>query len=190
MVVDFTFPRPNVLNADKDIKFMLTPRSQNALSKEPPIVQKIMKLPGSFNFWRSFFCRIALLSSINFTVSLSSSFCFIDIFQEFSIIRHLYQRICKMDVYIDLFKNLQKFCELFIKLLCQESLRIWLWWLQDWWIIWEWNSIRLRIILCFPCLDFLFCKLLFCLLFGIRSRHCSLCVTGKFPSGLRVYCSS
>ena len=58
---------------------MLAPRSHNALSKnESPMVQEIVKLPGSLSLGGSFFYKIALHSSVKAVISCSSSFLLFD----------------------------------------------------------------------------------------------------------------
>lgn len=79
-IVVFAFPKPNFLKRDKSIKLILAPKSHNALSiNKLPILQGIVKLPGSFNFSGYLYWRIALHSSVSMTVSLSSSFLLFDI---------------------------------------------------------------------------------------------------------------
>ena len=74
-------PNPNSLNIDSGIRLILAPRSHKAFSKmEFPIVHGIVKLPGSFSFCGSFRCRMALHSSVRFTVSKSVSLLLLDNF--------------------------------------------------------------------------------------------------------------
>ena len=48
-------PNPSHLNMDNDMRLILAPRSHKALSKmEFPMVQGIVKLPGSFSFYGRF----------------------------------------------------------------------------------------------------------------------------------------
>ena len=78
-MVGRTSPNPNRLNIDSDIRLILAPRSHKAFSKmEFPIMHGIVKLPGSFSFCGSFRCRIALHSSMRFTVSKSDSILLLD----------------------------------------------------------------------------------------------------------------
>ena len=59
--------RPNI---DSGMRLILAPRSHKAFSKmEFQIVHGIVKLPGSLSFCGSFLCRMALHSSVRFTVS-------------------------------------------------------------------------------------------------------------------------
>ena len=70
---------PNRLNIDSGMKLILTPISHKAFSKmEFPIVHSIVKLPGSFSFCGSFCSRMALHSSMRFTVSKFVSLLFLD----------------------------------------------------------------------------------------------------------------
>ena len=72
-------PNPNRLNINSDMRLILAPRSQKAFSKmEFPIVHGIVKLLGSFIFYGSFRCRMALHSSVRFTISKSNSLLFLD----------------------------------------------------------------------------------------------------------------
>ena len=72
-------PNPNHLNIDSDMRLIFAPRSHKAFSKmEFPIVHSIVKLPGSLSFCGSFRCRMALHSSVTFTVSKSDSLLFLD----------------------------------------------------------------------------------------------------------------
>ena len=72
-------PNPNRLNIDSGIRLMLAPRSHKAFSKmEFPIVHGMVKLPGSFSFCGSFRCKMALHSSVRFTVSMSDSLLLLD----------------------------------------------------------------------------------------------------------------
>ena len=72
-------PNPSRLNMDNDMRFVLAPKSHKALSKmEFLMVQGIVKLPGSFSFCGSFLLRMALHSSVIFTVSKSDSLLFFD----------------------------------------------------------------------------------------------------------------
>ena len=70
---------PNHLNIDSGTRYILAPRSHKAFSKlEFPIVHGIVKLSGSFSFCGSFRCRMALHSSVRFTVSKSDGLLFLD----------------------------------------------------------------------------------------------------------------
>ena len=72
-------PNPNRLNINSDIRLILAPRSHKAFSKmEFPIVHGIVKFPGSLCFYDSFRCRMALHSSVRFTVSKSDSLLLLD----------------------------------------------------------------------------------------------------------------
>ena len=72
-------PNPNFLNIDSDIRLILAPRSHKAFSKmEFPIVHSIVKLSGSFSFCGNFHCRMALHSSMRYTVLKSNSLLFLD----------------------------------------------------------------------------------------------------------------
>ena len=76
-VVGRASPNPKRLNMDKGIRLMLAPKSHSALSKIAfPIVHGIVKLPGSLSFCGSFLCRMALHSSVKFTVSKSANLLF------------------------------------------------------------------------------------------------------------------
>ena len=67
-------PNPNRLNIDSGMSLILSPRSHKAFLKmEFPIVHGMVKLPGSFSFCGSFHCRMALHSSVRFTISESDS---------------------------------------------------------------------------------------------------------------------
>ena len=63
---------PNRLNIDSGMRLIL---SSNCVL---PIVHGIVKLPGSFCFCGSFRCKMALHSSVRFTVSKSDSLLFLD----------------------------------------------------------------------------------------------------------------
>ena len=72
-------PSPNCLNIDSGMRLILALRSHKAFSKmEFPIVHGIVTLLGSFSFCGSFRCRMALHSSVRFTVSKSDSLLFLD----------------------------------------------------------------------------------------------------------------
>ena len=72
-------PNLNRLNIDNDMRLIFSPRSHKSFSKlEFPIVHGMVKLPGSFNFCGGFHCRMALHSSVRFTVSKSDSLLFLD----------------------------------------------------------------------------------------------------------------
>ena len=72
-------PNPNRLNIDSDMRLILAPKSHKAFSKmEFPIVHGIVKLMGSLSFCGSFRCRMALHSSVKFTVSKSDSLILLD----------------------------------------------------------------------------------------------------------------
>ena len=74
-------PNPNRLNIDSGMRLIIGPRSYKALLKmEFPIVHGIIKLSRYFSFCGSFRCRMALHSSVMFTVSKSDSLLFLDIF--------------------------------------------------------------------------------------------------------------
>ena len=76
-VVGRASPNPKRLKMDKGIRLMLAPKSHSALSKITfPIVHGIVKLPGSLSFCGSFLCRMALHSSVKFTVSKSANLLF------------------------------------------------------------------------------------------------------------------
>ena len=78
-VVGQASPNLSHLNMDNDMRFILAPKSHKALSKmEFPMVQGIVKLPGSFSFCGSFLSRMALHSSVRFTVSKSDHLLFFD----------------------------------------------------------------------------------------------------------------
>ena len=78
-VVGRASPNPNRLNIDSGMRLILAPRSHKAFSKmEFPIVHDIVKLSGSFNFCGSFCYRMALHSSVRFTVLKSDSLLFLD----------------------------------------------------------------------------------------------------------------
>ena len=48
-------PNPSSLNMDNGMRFILAPKSHKALLKmEFPMVQGIVKLPGSFSFFGNF----------------------------------------------------------------------------------------------------------------------------------------
>ena len=69
-MVGLASTNPNRLNIDSDMRLILAPRSHKAFSKmEFPIVHSIVKLSRSFSFCGSFHCRMALHSSVRFTVS-------------------------------------------------------------------------------------------------------------------------
>ena len=72
-------PNLNRLNIDSGIRLILAPISHKAfLNMEFPIVHGMVKLPGSFSFCGIFRCRMALHSSVRFTVSKSNSLIFLD----------------------------------------------------------------------------------------------------------------
>ena len=72
-------PSPSRLNIDSGMRLILAPRSHKVFSKmEFPIVHGIVKLPRSFSFYGNFLCRMALHSSVRFTVSKSDSLLFLD----------------------------------------------------------------------------------------------------------------
>ena len=72
-------PNPNRLNIDSGMRLMLAPRSHKAFSKmEFPIVHGMVKLLGSLSFCGSFHCKMALHSSVRFTVSKSDSLLLLD----------------------------------------------------------------------------------------------------------------
>ena len=72
-------PNPNRLHIDSGIRLILAPISHKAFSNmEFPIVHSIVKLPGSFSFCGGFHCRMALHSSVRFTVSKFDSLLFLD----------------------------------------------------------------------------------------------------------------
>ena len=72
-------PNPNRLNIDSSMRLILASISHKAFSKmEFPIVHGIVKLLGSLSFCYSFRCRMALHSSVRFTVSKSDSLLFLD----------------------------------------------------------------------------------------------------------------
>ena len=55
-MVGFGSPRPSFLKIEKGMRFMLAPKSHKTLSKlQSPIMQGIVKLPGSFNFYGNLF---------------------------------------------------------------------------------------------------------------------------------------
>ena len=61
------------------MRLILAPRLHKALSKMGfSMVQGIVKLPGSLSFYGSFLLRMALHSSVRFTVSKSDSLLFFD----------------------------------------------------------------------------------------------------------------
>ena len=72
-------PNPNRMNIDSSMRLILAPRSHKAFSKmEFPIMHGMVKLPGSFSFYGSFRCRMALHSSMRFTVSKSDNLLLLD----------------------------------------------------------------------------------------------------------------
>ena len=72
-------PNPNHVNIDSGMRLILAPISHKAFSKmEFPIVHGMVKLLGSFSFCGSFHCRMALHSSLRFTVSKSDSLLLLD----------------------------------------------------------------------------------------------------------------
>ena len=72
-------PNPNRLNIDSGMRLILAPRSHKVFSNmEFPIVHGIVKLSGPFSFCGSFHCRMALHSSMRFTVSKSDNLLFLD----------------------------------------------------------------------------------------------------------------
>ena len=79
-VVGRASPNPNPLNIDNEIRLILALRSHKAFSKmEFPIVHDMVKLLESFSFCGSFYCKMALHSSVRFTVSKFDSLLFLDI---------------------------------------------------------------------------------------------------------------
>ena len=69
----------NRLNIDSGMRLILAPKSHKAFSNmEFPIVYGIVKLSGSFSFYGSFRCRMALHSSVRFTVSKSDNLLLLD----------------------------------------------------------------------------------------------------------------
>ena len=55
IVVGLASPKPGRLKMDKGMRLILAPKSHRALSKiEFPILQGIIKLPGSFNLCGNF----------------------------------------------------------------------------------------------------------------------------------------
>ena len=78
-VVRRASPNLNRLNIDSGMRLIFSPRSHKTFSKlEFPVVHGMVKLPGSFNFYGSFHCRMALHSSVRFTVSKYDSLLFLD----------------------------------------------------------------------------------------------------------------
>ena len=78
-MVERASPNPNHLNIDSDMRLILSPRSHKAFSKmEFPIVHGIVKLSGSFSFCGIFRYRMALHSSVRFTVSKSDNLLLLD----------------------------------------------------------------------------------------------------------------
>ena len=78
-MVGRALPNPNRLNIDSGMRLILAPRSHNAFSKmEFPIMHGIVKLPGSFSFCGSFRYKMALQSSVRFTISKSDSLILLD----------------------------------------------------------------------------------------------------------------
>ena len=72
-------PNPSRLNMDNGVRLILAPRSHKAFSKvEFSMVQGIVKLLGSFSFYGSFLCKMALHSSVRFTISKSDNFLLFD----------------------------------------------------------------------------------------------------------------
>ena len=72
-------PNPNHLNIYSSMRLILAPISHKAFSKmEFPIVHGMVKLQGFFRFCGSFCCRMALHSSLRFTISKSDSLLFLD----------------------------------------------------------------------------------------------------------------
>ena len=72
-------PNPNHLNIDSGMRLILAPISHKAFSMmEFPLLHGIVKLSGSFSFCGIFCCRMALHSSVRFTVSKSDSLLFLD----------------------------------------------------------------------------------------------------------------
>lgn len=73
IMVAIDLPMPSFLNIESHIKLMLAPKSHKALTTGKCfMLTGIIKLSGSFNFCGSFFCIIALTSSVNMIVSLIS----------------------------------------------------------------------------------------------------------------------
>ena len=74
-MVDFGSPNFSLLKIESGIKLMLAPKSQRAFpDTQVPIENGIAKLLGSQSFGGSFFCRIALHSSVKEMVPYSSNF--------------------------------------------------------------------------------------------------------------------
>ena len=70
---------PNRLNKDTGMRLILAPISHKAFSKmEFPIVHGIVKLSGSLSFCGSFRYKMALHSSVRFTISKSDSLLLLD----------------------------------------------------------------------------------------------------------------
>ena len=79
IVVGRASPNPNHLNIDSNMRLILAPRSHKAFAKmEFPIVHGIVKLPRSLSFCGSFHYKMALHSSVKFTVTKSDSLIFLD----------------------------------------------------------------------------------------------------------------
>src|ERR1044072_4037030 len=73
IIVGVTSPISSLSNIVRGIRFILAPTSHRAFSMATPsMLTGTVKLPGSFNLGGSFLCRIALHSSDNIIVSLSS----------------------------------------------------------------------------------------------------------------------
>src|ERR1044072_6097915 len=73
IIVGVTSPISSLSNIVRGIIFILAPKSHNALSiATPSMLTGTAKLPRSFNLGVSFLCKIALHSSDNIIVSLSS----------------------------------------------------------------------------------------------------------------------
>ena len=77
--VGFGSPMFSFLQMERGIRLTLAPRSQSALLMWTfPRAQGIEKLPGSFSFSGSLFCKMALHSSVSAMVPYSSSFLLLD----------------------------------------------------------------------------------------------------------------
>ena len=85
-------PNPNHLNIDSSMRLILAPISHKAFSKmEFPIMHGMVKLPRSFSFFGSFRCKMALHSSVRFTVSKSDNLLLLD---SISFMNFSYLGIC------------------------------------------------------------------------------------------------
>ena len=85
-------PKLSLLTIDKGIKLMLAPKSHNAFTiSEFPIVQGIVKLPGSYIFIGKDLWITTLQVAVRLTTSSSSIFLFSAqyILHKFRIVRHL-----------------------------------------------------------------------------------------------------